>query len=603
MQISNLIHQYNNNLAAGSEIQTGVKGVTELTSTVAKLASGQVFEGSITDISGDKVTISLSNGQSIGARLDSGITLNIGESLFFQVKSNDGSLVQIKPMLGESFTNPTLLKALESANLPVNEKTLNMVDTMMKESMPIDSSSLSSMYRNVSSFPAEDISNIILMQKLDIPIDKEMVEQFSNYKSNENAILNSVGELADSLPKLLSNPDISTKEVILFQNRLVSLVQLKTDDEMVAKEGTNIEEAEGLEAESANTSSKVIEDSFTKENLAEENIDINKNANQTNDISKQSDVISSEQNKATDIVITSNNDKSNAVNSDNHNASINNVLSKEQYNSLNTAFKELAGLKESNPEIFDDKGNIKDSLTSTELVNAFNKFLNNSNLSKDDILKVLNNDGYKATFKDFLSDKWSVTPDELKGKDALPKLYEKLEVHMKQLEELANEVTKNPNNTFSKTTNNVRNNIEFMNNLNQYYNYVQIPLRMNGGNATGDLYVYSNKKKSYEDGDEITAFLHFDLENLGSTDISVKMINRKVDTQFYLDNDESYDLIAANAHILDAKLQKKGYNCTIDVYTRDNEPEGSKPDFVHQIMKQDVNEGGVLHRYSFDMRA
>lgn len=602
MQISNLIHQYNNNLAAGSEIQGGVRGVSELTSTVSKLAQGQVFEGSITDISGEKVTISLSNGQSIGARLDSGITLNIGESLFFQVKSNDGNLVQIKPMLGESFTNPTLLKALESANLPVNEKTLNMVDTMMKESMPIDSASLSSMYRNVSSFPAEDASNIILMQKLDIPINKEMVEQFTNYKSNENAILNSVGELADSLPKLLSNPDISTEEVILFQNRLVSLVQLKTEEEPVNSEGIKPDVTENLDKETTNTSLKVITDAFKETEQSEVSAD-NKVINQSDGDTLKPISVSNEQNKSSDIVITSNDNESIVSNPDNHNASISNVLSKTQYNSLNAALKELTGFKEANPEIFDDKGNVRSNLTSTELVNAFNKFLNNSNLSKDDILKLLNNDGYKATFKDFLSDKWSVTPDELKGKDVLPKLYEKLEVHMKQLEELANEITKNPNNIFSKTTNNVRNNIEFMNNLNQYYNYVQIPLRMNGGNATGDLYVYSNKKNSYEDGDEITAFLHFDLENLGSTDISVKMINRKVDTQFYLDNDESYDLIAANAHILDAKLQKKGYNCTIDVYTRENEPEGSKPDFVHQIMKQDVKDGGVLHRYSFDMRA
>ena len=174
------------------------------------------------------------------------------------MKSNDGNLVQIKPMLGESFTNPTLLKALESANLPVNEKTLNMVDTMMKESMPIDSASLSSMYRNVSSFPAEDASNIILMQKLDIPINKEMVEQFTNYKSNENAILNSVGELADSLPELLSNPDISTEKVILFQNRLVSLVQLKTEEEPVNSEGIKPDVTENLDKEMTNTSLKVI---------------------------------------------------------------------------------------------------------------------------------------------------------------------------------------------------------------------------------------------------------------------------------------------------------------------------------------------------------
>ena len=40
----------------------------------------------------------------------------------------------------------------------------------------------------------------------------------------------------------------------------------------------------------------------------------------------------------------------------------------------------------------------------------------------------------------------------------------------------------------------VRGNIEFMNQIDQIYNFVQLPLKMNGQNVNSELYVYTNKR-------------------------------------------------------------------------------------------------------------
>ena len=40
----------------------------------------------------------------------------------------------------------------------------------------------------------------------------------------------------------------------------------------------------------------------------------------------------------------------------------------------------------------------------------------------------------------------------------------------------------------------IHSNVEFMNQVNQMYTYAQIPLKMSGQHASGELFVYTNKK-------------------------------------------------------------------------------------------------------------
>ena len=135
--------------------------------------------------------------------------------------------------------------------------------------------------------------------------------------------------------------------------------------------------------------------------------------------------------------------------------------------------------------------------------------------------------------------------------------------------------------------------------MNQIYHYVQIPLKMSGQNANGELYVYSNRKRLDDPDAELTAFLHLDMDNLGSTDVSVRMVRKQVKTNFYFDNDASYDIVEKHLPILEKRLKNKGYNCTITI-TNEKKEINFKENFVK---KGRVMSGGSLHRYSFDVRA
>ena len=161
-----------------------------------------------------------------------------------------------------------------------------------------------------------------------------------------------------------------------------------------------------------------------------------------------------------------------------------------------------------------------------------------------------------------MEQQWLIQPEALKQEKKISQLYEKLEQQMRQVEDALKEagVTKT---RFPETAAEVRGNIEFMNQLNQAYTYVQVPLKLSGQNANGELYVYTNKKNLRDPDAELSAFLHLDMEHLGSTDVSVKMQHRNVKTNFYMADDASYDLVEKYLPILEQKLKDKGYQCTI----------------------------------------
>ena len=70
-----------------------------------------------------------------------------------------------------------------------------------------------------------------------------------------------------------------------------------------------------------------------------------------------------------------------------------------------------------------------------------------------------------------------------------------------------------------KNTAAIRQNVDYMNQLNQLYSYVQLPMKLTTQNAHSELYVMTRKKRLGEKGGAFTALLHLDMEVLGSMDI------------------------------------------------------------------------------------
>ncbi|MCR5669311.1 MAG: flagellar hook-length control protein FliK [Lachnospiraceae bacterium] len=632
MQINDLVSQFHNSLKTGTEMKAGTKGIEQTSQTLQSLKPGQIFEGSITSVKGDQVTISLSSGQSIQARLDQGVSISQGQSVFFEVKSNADNTIQIRALDRVVSNNPTLLTALDAAGLPATERNLTMVNSMMQEQMPIDAKSLQFMAQTLHMNPATSADSIVMMQKLNIPITGEMIEQFENYKANEGAILKAVDDLVNTMAQTMADSDISTEDAISFQKNLVGLLQLGEEETVLSTE--SMQNAEHSENVQNTGNAELAQNSQGAGNTQiDENVQNTGNAKNAESVQPAGNAQNAENLEKIGTQNTEDLQNIGAKTVEVQNPSVSNregvltdakqmvspteasverdilvvnqeqteVLSKSEQAELQELLKQMPQIRESLLDVFSN-GTIKPDVSVKEFLNQLTSALQaQPNIDRDLLLKLFDSSPYKTLLKNLMQESWTIKPESLSEENKIQNLYEKLEVHMKQLEEAAKQLTGNENNAFSKVAHNVQSNIEFINQVNHAFTYVQIPLQFANQNATGDLYVYSNKRGKGEESDELSAFLHFDLEHLGSTDISVKLKNKNVDTQFFMDDDRSFQLIQDHIEILQKRLESKGFHATITV-SYDQEPVNLISSFLEKEVAMG-NGDNVIQRYSFDVKA
>lgn len=606
MQISDLVRQYNSAVSNG-EPMTGKMGVEKLVSALSELSQGNIFEGTINSVKGNVVSLGLSNGQQITARLDGKVSLTEGQSMFFQVKSNDGNYVQIRPfMLDGAGANLTLLDALKSANLPTDTANLSMVNQMMQQQMPIDKASLNQMYHLLQANPQVNASTIVQMVKLGIEITPGNAAQFENYMSDRQAITAAMDDFINELPEIMSDGDLSMYRLALQGRQIINIVTdgLKENTDTASDKifGVASSEISGMAVnEAANGNIGVASNEPADETAeAASNGTVNENTGEVlneaaggdanEPINGIRDIIQTEE-TAENVLVPQKPTENIAENS------LGSVMTDEQLKELNEQIKSLLPDKAGNEISLYSKD---DSIVGT--LNDIKELLKNTAADKQTLLKLFSGSGFKAMIKNALTRQWMITPEQLKESDKqltdkIGRLYEKVSEQLDKMHEIikSSGVVKE---NVSALAENIRGNIEFMNQVNNVYTYVQIPMKMNGHNASGQLYVYTNKKNITDPDKELSAFLHLDMDNLGATDVSIKMLKKEVSTNFYMDNDESYILIERFLPKLEEKLRNKGYSCKLSVVN-----EKHHVNFVDDFLKKDLPPAGQLHRYSFDMRA
>ena len=619
MHISDMLGQYNRNISSGTEELKAASGMQKVVSTMEELSSGSVFEGTVSSVKNGKVTLALSDGQTITARLSGKVPLSQGTPMFFQVKSNDGATIEIKPYTGAgSGGNPILTNALTEGTVPVTERNLAMVDAMMKEQMPIDKQSLLNMVRIANMNPGVNITTVVSMTKLGIPVSPEMAAQFANYMTDEHAILQEMDQAMNELADLAGSKNLTPDQAVQVNQKIVTIL---LPEQTVTGAPVN---AEGQIETGGQTTAEgqiVTGGQIT----AEGQILTGGQTTAEGQILTDGRLGAEEQTVNGEQTTTA----GQAIQEGTGGQALGDVLSEQQFSSLGRLLQNIPSLVESTKlfpeameqdifidtledesvaqnlmtegaawEAADGKTALDKNLTVSDFLRTVSQILSENNgMASQSIQKLFGSDAYKSLLRNVMEQQWLIQPEALKQEKKISQLYEKLEQQMKQVEDALKEagVTKT---RFPDTAAEVRGNIEFMNQLNQAYTYVQVPLKMSGQNANGELYVYTNKKNLRDPDAELSAFLHLDLAHLGSTDVSVKMQHRNVKTNFYMADDASYDLVEKYLPVLEQKLKDKGYQCTITMTK-----EEKKVSFGDDFLRKDMPQTGTLHRYSFDVRA
>ena len=535
----------------GASSSLGTTGATTLTNgnavrqtaqitgnmLIAQMQPGSTFNGDIIDVRGYAIKILLGNDKTLEASTSDSKNLNIGDHITFNVTSNDGKTVMIKPIKVNNFNTNVLLKALEAAEVPANERNIKVVKAMMQNEMSIDKNSLGEMIKKVDSLEAEEPADVVMMERHSIPLSKENVQQFSAYRNCEHRIMAQVDAVAEQIPEVLKEAleNVDNKTVSDLGKDIINLLSDDMPNDfnvtkmnisedgtvrMVAKDNSLNQEAI---AQTEVQTSPEDEEFLQKMNFGKDN---------------------------TGVILTVSSEGEEKV-----------VLTKDQViENLNT----LKGAE------------LKEFIDSPE-------------------------------FKDFIKEKveknFELNVNKLGGseeeiKENVKKLYERLD---KKSELLMNflENTGQKDTTLYQTTSNMRNNMQFMQDMSQMAAYIQLPLKLNESKAHGDLYVFNRKNGKPVNKDSVSAFLHLDLEYLGVTDVDVRLEGKALKTQFSLKDKTSIEIVEAHLDELKDRLVKRGFNVTLETSIMDA---GKDENPFMNVLETDKPQISIK-RYSFDVRA
>ena len=552
----------------------------EVSSQSLDLKTGSTIQGtvvSITDTSEGKIATINVGDTEISAKLQDGMGLREGQTLNFNVRSATSGNVSITPLYENTSIDQSTLKALTAAGIEINNDSVQMVKDMMSASLPINKDALLEMNKSLNSFPNTSVTTLVEMKSLGIPIDENNIQQFESYKNYEHQVTSAMENIIEDMPNAFSELMAAGKDTQALD--LYGSVLKLFGQEITLSEDVTPNVAGPISNSLVDADEETLEGQIPKD-ASKAPIE---EANTT-----EAGTTPRESAKQPSLEL-----------SGRFIDNLRNIgVSDKTINTYNEALKEAAKLDLSeNPGKAANLENAQKALLK-ELAENFEKADMSDPAESAAWKNVFSGKEYTKLLKDNMQSQWHLKPLEVGNKENVENLYQRLS---NQAKGLTNAITQNlgAESRLAQSANNLQNNLDFMNQLNQMFQYVQLPLQMTGQNVHGDLYVYRNKHKKISEDGSVSAALHLDMENLGPVDVYVKLLNSKVSTNFYVADDSVIDLINDNIHILNERLEKRGYSMEATLKLHD-EIDGQ--DLAVDEMLS-VSKTPVLSTNSFDARA
>ncbi len=524
---------------------------------------GSSFSGQVVTAEDGTVTIKLADSTMLSASLKGGISLAAGSQVTFLVNSNSNHQMTLSPLFTNLGAGLNVENALKDAGLPIDAQTSKMVYDMMEHGMSVDRDSLLGMYRQIADHPQIDGGMAVRLAQMHLAVNELNESQLEAYDNMNHQLSGGITEIAKGLQQAFSTMgEGNTENMIRLFEGIVDLLE----------EGGKV--PEGME-----------------EGLL-------KNAGQ---------LAGELKNALLSGTAAGNLENAGGVNGEAltpgaNGQPVSELLSDKELQALTDILKNAGG----------DKGIIdeiaKGAVSSREALKLIQDAMQGKGMSQNEqqILFKDNSDLWKELLpnaavgkllQNALEKNWLMRPEDVADKEKIEEFYEQLKSQTGKLSDMTS-ASLGKDSALSQNVNRLSQNIDFMNQLNQTFTYVQVPLKMSSQNANGDLYVYTNKKNLAARNGSVSAFLHLDMDHLGSVDVYVAMEKQRVSTNFKVRDDAVLDLIEANIDLLNERLEKRGYKLHPTVEITEKEVS-----VVEEMQKQMGQNTMPIAQFSFDARA
>ena len=530
-------------IADNSRVQTPNNANTEqVNRQIRALVPGQTLRGEVVSREGNNAQIRLLQDVLVDAKVDADIRLELGQNITFQVK-NSGQTLNLSPLFTNMATEGTVLKALDMASLPVNQNTVAMTKQLMDAGFPIDKNTLQQIWHESNAFPDAEILDLVNLHKVELPVTEENITQMASYRNLTHQLTAGIAETGESLTNMLQglveSGDIEQAATIYSE-----VLELLAFEDATGETVTGQRQTEGP--------------------LPEPGVDVTV----TLEEAKQMPVKPS-------------------------------ATAPEAVPGQKTIIEEPTETAPDNGQTIKENPGAEKTQEAPQLQNL-QKLLKQGLETKDIPLlrSILHNSKVAELPAKLLADRWSIKPEDVESPEKVEELYQKLGKQLKGLSNLLEENGQRGSSAYQNVTN-LSQNVDFLQQINQTYAYIQLPLHLRQGeHKTGELFVYTNKKNLARKDGQVSALLHLDMEHLGPLDVYVALKDTKVSTKFYVQNDAILDYLEANMDVLTERLQKRGYDCKCETTLRTELQQTAQA--MAPLLK---TEGSVpVAQYAFDVR-
>lgn len=530
-------------IADNSRVQTPNNANTEqVNRQIRALVPGQTLRGEVVSREGNNAQIRLLQDVLVDAKVDADIRLELGQNITFQVKNN-GQTLNLSPLFTNMATEGTVLKALDMASLPVNENTVAMTKQLMDAGLPIDKNTLQQIWHESNAFPDAEILDLVNLHRVELPVTEENITQMASYRNLTHQLTAGIAETGESLTNMLQglveSGDIEQAATIYSE-----VMELLAFEDAAGETVTGQQQTEGP--------------------LPEPGVDVTVTPEEAEQMPVQPS-----------------------------------ATAPEAVPGQKTIIEEPTETAPGNGQTIKENPGAEKTQEAPQLQNL-QKLLKQGLETKDIPLlrSILHNSKVAELPAKLLADRWSIKPEDVESPEKVEELYQKLGKQLKGLSNLLEENGQRGSSAYQNVTN-LSQNVDFLQQINQTYAYIQLPLHLRQGeHKTGELFVYTNKKNLARKDGQVSALLHLDMEHLGPLDVYVTLKDTKVSTKFYVQNDAILDYLEANMDVLTERLQKRGYDCKCETTLRTELQQTAQA--MAPLLK---TEGSVpVAQYAFDVR-
>jgi hypothetical protein len=507
------------------------------------------------------------------------------------VKENNSSQILIKPMFDSLYSaqTQTLEKVLDAAGLSPTEKNFSAAKELMDAGMPVDKGSIVKVLSQSMKFEGTSMQTLVSLNKMNIPVTQENIAQYERYLNYNHQLLGDISETADSIAdfaKLL--PESASGDTLL--STAGEILDIFSEDVVANTEAIQNEAEAGQiengtsDVQTTGVEQNVAEQGIPEQSVSEQEALLNKNVVDNGD---------GEQTIKTDLPVENNENE--AV--QNENRLIDSDLEKKfsvDKEVLSNLEHQLQNAGFSSEET---RNMLESAKSPVDLLKQITQGLQENGADTGAVHTVITSDEFKKLLSDVVKNSWTMNPNSMKDPKEIDELYDKI---TKQSKAFENAIASKGGDTqqFNQNSQNMRQNMNFMEQLNNQMIYAQLPLKLSNQNVNSELYVYADKRKLLEKKDGISVMLHLDMDHLGMTDIKVTLTGSNVNARFYLNDQQSVDIVADNMEELADQLKERGFTLTDEVVKR--QPQASINQVVDEII--DENAEKSIKRYTFDVK-